>query len=67
MSGTLQHLDTFNVAFYAADGAYYSFLLDQTPGIKVETHDPLAGHIELLKRYSNADMHNILAYLETMK
>jgi cytochrome c oxidase cbb3-type subunit 3 len=67
LSGTLQHLDTFNVAFYDSDGNYHSFLMEQTPGIKVETHDPLAGHIELLKQYTNADMHNVLAYLETMK
>ena len=35
--------------------------------IKVEVQDPLAEHVELLKKYTNADMHNILAYLETLK
>jgi mono/diheme cytochrome c family protein len=67
ISGTLRHLDSFNVSFYDSDGNYHSLLLDRTPGIKVETHDPLASHIELLQQYSNADMHNILAYLETLK
>ena len=67
MSGTLQHLDMFNVSFYDASGNYHSFLLESNPGLKVETHDPLAGHVELLQQYSDADMHNILAYLETLK
>jgi cytochrome c oxidase cbb3-type subunit 3 len=33
----------------------------------VEVHDPLAAHAELLKKYTDADMHNMLAYLVTLK
>ena len=66
-SGTLQHLDSFSVAFYDADGNYHSISLGETPDIKVEARDPLAGHIQLLQQYSDADMHNIVAYLETLK
>jgi cytochrome c oxidase cbb3-type subunit 3 len=33
----------------------------------VELHDPLAAHRELLHKYTDADIHNILAYLETLK
>ena len=29
--------------------------------------DPLDAHVALLKKYTNADMHNVLAYLETLK
>ena len=65
--GTLQHLDSFGVTFYDNDGNYHSLLLDKNPGLKIETHDPLAGHIELLQQYSDADMHNIFTYLETLK
>lgn len=33
----------------------------------MEVNNPLQGHIDLLKQYTNEDMHNILAYLETLK
>jgi cytochrome c oxidase cbb3-type subunit III len=50
-----------------ASGEYHSWQLDESKGIKVVVHDPLAGHEELLKHYTNTDMHNVLAYLETLK
>ena len=66
-SGTLVHLDDFNVALIDASGAYQSWSLGDDAGVKVAVQDPLAGHLTLLKTYTNADMHNILAYLETLK
>jgi cytochrome c oxidase cbb3-type subunit 3 len=33
----------------------------------VELHDPLAAHIELLKKYSDSDIHDLTAYLMTLK
>ena len=42
-----------------------------TPGndrrLKVEKHDPYAAHNELLDHYTDKDIHNIVAYLETLK
>ena len=35
--------------------------------VKVDVKDPLERHRELLTRYTDADMHNMLAYLETLK
>ncbi len=67
MTGTLEHLDSFNVSFYDSAGVYHSFLFEAMPGLKAEEHDPLEGHIELLQQYSDADMHNVLAFLETLK
>jgi mono/diheme cytochrome c family protein len=67
VSGTLEHLDDFNVALRDSSGAYRSWSLDPDSNIKVEVQDPMAEHVELLKKYTNADMHNILAYLETLK
>jgi len=64
-SGTLDYLDDFNVAFRDASGEYHSFSRDAH--VKVEVHDPLAAHAELLKKYTDADMHNVLAYLVTLK
>lgn len=66
-SGTLKHYDDFNVTLYDSDGEYHSWLRDRNPGMKIVLHDPLEGHAALIQRYSDADMHNILAYLETLK
>ena len=67
ITGTLQHLDDFSVSLYDAEGNYRSWLRDRVPGIKIEVQDPLAAHVDLMQKYSDADMHNILAYLETLK
>jgi cytochrome c oxidase cbb3-type subunit III len=64
-SGTLEALDDFNVALREASGDYHSFSRDA--GMKVEVRDPLAAHEELLEKYTDADMHDILAYLVTLK
>jgi cytochrome c oxidase cbb3-type subunit 3 len=64
-SGTLEYLDDFNVALRDSSGDYHSF--SRNTRLQVEVHDPLAAHAELLKKYTDADMHNLLAYLETLK
>jgi len=64
-SGTLEYLDDFDVALRDASGDYHSFSRDAH--LKVEVHDPLSVHAELLKKYTDADMHNLLAYLVTLK
>ena len=38
-----------------------------SPRLKMDVRDPLAAHAELLKKYTDADMHNLLAYLVTLK
>ena len=65
VSGTVQYLDDFNIALRDSSGEYHSFSRDA--GVKVELQDPLAAHEQLLKKYTDADMHNILAYLVTLK
>ncbi len=65
VSGTLEYLDDFDVALRDASGDYHSFSRDAH--VKVDVHDPLAAHAELLKKYTDADMHNVLAYLVTLK
>ncbi len=65
ISGTLKRLDDFNVSLYDSAGEYRSYAL--SPGTKVDVEDKLAGHRELLKHYSDSDMHNLTAYLATLK
>ena len=66
-TGKLDHIDDFSVSLTELSGEHLAWLFDEEKGIKVDVHDPLAAHAELLSQYSNADMHNVLAYLETLK
>jgi mono/diheme cytochrome c family protein len=65
VSGTLVQMDDFNVSLRDASGAYHSF--KRTPDLKVVKTDPLAAHIALLDTLTDKQMHDVVAYLETMK
>jgi len=66
ISGTLDHIDDFNVALYDSSGEYHSFAREgATP--KVEVQDPLKAHRDLLAQYTDADIHNVTAFLVTLK
>jgi cytochrome c oxidase cbb3-type subunit 3 len=66
VSGTLDHIDDFNVSLYDASNEYRSFARDGAVP-KVETHDPLKAHRDLLAQYTDADIHNVTAFLVTLK
>lgn len=66
VEGALIHIDDFNVAVMTDDGDYRSFNRDgDTP--KVVLHDPLEFHQHMLTKYTDADIHNLTAYLVTLK
>lgn len=65
VSGTLIQIDDFNIALRDAAGAYRSW--SRTPQIRIERHDSYAAHDELLEKISDRDIHNLVAYLETLK
>jgi mono/diheme cytochrome c family protein len=65
VSGTLVHLDDFNVALRDAAGEYYSY--KRTPQMKVEKKDPRQFHIDMLAVYTDKNMHDIVAYLESLR
>jgi cytochrome c oxidase cbb3-type subunit III len=64
VKGTLKHQDAFSVSIIDAEGWYHSWPADK---VKVSVKDPLARHRELITQYSNDDVHNVFAYLETLK
>jgi cytochrome c oxidase cbb3-type subunit 3 len=64
IKGPLVHGDDFMVSLRDASGWYRSFSRD---GVKVELQDPLTAHRELLGKLTQADVHNLFAYLETLK
>jgi cytochrome c oxidase cbb3-type subunit III len=64
VSGTLVHRDEFTIALTDASGWYKSWSTSQ---VKVAVDDPLEAHVELLGKYTDDDMHNVLAYLQTLR
>jgi cytochrome c oxidase cbb3-type subunit III len=64
ISGRLKRVDDFEISIWDASGAYRSWPRAE---VKMEIGDPLAAHRELLSKYTDVDVHNILAYLETLK
>ena len=62
--GILAYQDPFTIAIKDTDGWYHSWPAEE---IKVQIRNPIAAHLELLSNYKNADVHNVFAYLETLK
>lgn len=62
--GKVMHQDEFSISMICQDGWYRSWPVE---AVKIETHDPLARHRELMSQYTDADIHNLFAYLETLK
>jgi len=48
-----------------ADGSHRSFRTGDR--VKVDVRDPLQSHRDLLRVYTDADIHNVTAYLVTLK
>jgi cytochrome c oxidase cbb3-type subunit 3 len=64
-TGDVVRLDDFNVTVRGADGVSRTF--SRVPGTVVTTVDPFAAHEALLDKYTDEDIHNLTAYLDTLK
>lgn len=62
--GTVVYQDPFTIAILDRDGWYRSWAPEDA---KVTIRDPLERHRELLGEYTEADLHNLFAYLETLR
>jgi cytochrome c oxidase cbb3-type subunit III len=65
IEGQLDRVDDFAVALKAADGTRRSYRVER--GVQVSIADPLQSHRDLLKTYRDADIHDVTAYLSTLK
>jgi cytochrome c oxidase cbb3-type subunit III len=65
LTGPIERMDDFTVSLRDASGNYRSFR--RTPGTKVVKNDPFASHIALLSRITDKNIHDVVAYLETLK
>jgi cytochrome c oxidase cbb3-type subunit 3 len=65
IEGELERADDFVVALRMADGNRRS--VQVTDNVKVQIRDPLQPHRDLLRKYNDADIHNVTAFLVTLK
>ena len=66
VTGNLDHISAFVVALREADGTYRSFARRDAI-TKVVVTNPLQSHIDMLAKWRDADIHNLTAYLVTLK
>jgi len=66
VEGVMTRIDDFYVGLTEKDGTIRGFSrMGDLP--KVELHDPLKAHRELLRTYRDKDIHDVTAYLVTIK
>jgi len=64
LTGELVLVNTYEVSVRMADGKTETWPADR---VTLEITDPLQAHRDLLPKYTDADMHNMFAYLWTLK
>jgi cytochrome c oxidase cbb3-type subunit 3 len=66
VEGKLVRVDDFLITLTLADGSQRSFTRSgDTPSVAI--HDPLKVHRDLLSQYNDQNIHDVTAYLETLK
>lgn len=63
VTGKLAYRDEFTIALTDPSGWYRSWPVTR---VKFAVMNPLEAHIEQLGKYTDEDMHNVLAYLQTL-
>jgi len=64
VAGRLAYRDEFTIALTDASGWYRSWATKQ---VRFTVDDPLQAHVEQLGKYTDADMHDVLAYLQSLR
>ena len=64
ITGTLAYRDEFTVGLRDSAGIYRSW---STSRVKFTVESPAEAHAEQLPKYTDADIHNLMAYLQTLK
>jgi cytochrome c oxidase cbb3-type subunit III len=64
VTGDLRRMDDFGVSLVDPAGGYHYWPRDR---VQVRMEDKLAGHRALLPKYTDADIHNLTAYLVSLK
>jgi len=64
VSGTVAYLDEFTVGLIDLTGIYRSW---RTGDVKYKVDSPADAHVEQFGKYTDADIHNLMAYLQTLR
>jgi mono/diheme cytochrome c family protein len=66
-SGVLIRMTDFDVTIKDSSDAVRTFSRITEDNPKIERKDPLQGHMDMLSKWKDSDMHNVTAYLVTLK
>jgi mono/diheme cytochrome c family protein len=64
LSGILAYRDEFTVALRDAQGVYRSW---PTNRVHYTVEAPVEAHVDLFSKYTDDDIHNLMAYLQTLR
>jgi mono/diheme cytochrome c family protein len=64
IAGTLAYQDEFTIGLRDAQGAYRSWRTDR---VLFAVDAPAQAHVEQFPKYTDDDVHNLMAYLQTLK
>lgn len=64
ITGTVAYQDEFTVAMRDAHGTFRSW---RTDAVKFTVDSPAEAHVEQFPKYTDDDVHNLMAYLQTLK
>ena len=64
IAGTLAYRDEFTVALRDAHGVYRSWPADR---VRYSIDAPVEAHVDLFGKYTDQDIHNLMAYLQTLR
>ncbi len=64
VTGTLAYQDEFTVGLRDATGRYRSW---RVRNVKFSVDSPIDAHVALFSKYTDADIHNLMAYLQTLR
>jgi cytochrome c oxidase cbb3-type subunit 3 len=64
ITGTLDYLDEFTVGLIDPSGMYRSW---RTGDVQYKIDAPVNAHVELFSKYTDDDIHNLMAFLQTLR
>ena len=62
--GPKAYLDEFTVGLKDSSGTYKSWSVDN---VKYKVDSPVEAHVDQFPKYTDADVHNLMAYLQTLR
>lgn len=64
VSGTLAYRDEFTIAMIDSTGSYRSW---RTGDVQYKVDSPADAHVALFSKYTDDDVHNLMAYLQSLR